>query len=207
MIGALWKLLSALVALFVLSGHNRWLGPMLGDFGIGPLFGIASVSLVLFKVIPALLILFGAFQMLQLRSYAWAMAAAILSIIACSLVGLPMGIWALIVLARQDVRETFARATVSPPPRTGQWAWVLAAVAVVAMIVTGLIVAVVLVRGLVGGKPDTTVRAEKINGSSLTETAIPVPTAPVLPPVRIKAGLFSPFTDSDGQCLAARSGF
>ena len=34
-----------------------------------------------FKVIPALLILFGALQMLQLRSYAWAMAAAILAIV------------------------------------------------------------------------------------------------------------------------------
>jgi len=207
MIGALWKLLSALVALFVLSGHNHWLGPMLGDLGIGPFFGIASVSLVFFKVIPALLILFGAFQMLQLRNYAWALAAAILSIVACSLVGLPMGIWALIVLARQDVRETFARASVSPPPRTAQWSWILISVGVVALIVTGLILAVVLVRGLVGGKPDATVRGEKINGSSLTETAIPAPTAAVPPPVRIKAGLFSLFTDSDGHVWLPDQGF
>jgi len=221
MIGALWKLLSALVALFVLSGHDRWLGPMLGNLGIGSFFGIASVSLVFFKVIPALLILFGAFQMLQLRSYAWAMAAAILSIVACSLVGLPLGIWALIVLARQDVRETFARATVSPLPRTAQWSWILASVGVVAMIVTGLIFAVVLVRGLVGGKPDAPVRGEKINGSSFTETAIPEPTAPALaaaapanaasapvpPPVRIKAGLFRSWTDSDGNVWLPDQGF
>ncbi len=214
MIGALWKLLSALVALFVLSGHNRWLEPMLRDFGIGPFFGIASVSLVLFKIIPALLILFGAFQMLQLRSYAWAMAAAILSIVACSLVGLPMGIWALIVLARQDVRETFIRATVSPPPRTAQWSWILASVGVIAMIVTGLILAVVLMRGLVGEKSDATVRGEKANGSSLTETPIPAPAAPesvnaapVLPPVRIKAGSSKPFTDSEGNLWLADQGF
>ena len=207
MIGALWKLLSALVALFVLSGHNRWLGPMLGDLGIGSFFGVASVSLVFFKVIPALLILFGAFQMLQLRSYAWAMAAAILSIVACSLVGLPLGIWALIVLARQDVRETFARATVSPPPRTAQWSWILASVGVIAMIVTGLILAVVLVRGLVEGKPDATAGVEKSGGSSFTETAIPAATAPVPPPVRIKAGSSKPFTDSDGNVWLPDQGF
>ena len=204
MIGALWKLLSALVALFVLSGHNRWLGPMLGNLGFGSFFDVASISLVFFKVIPALFILFGAFQMLQLRSYAWAMAAAILSILACSLVGLPLGIWALIVLARQDVRETFARATVSPPPRTAQWSWILASVAMIAIIVTGLIIGVALVREVVGGKSDTTARVETANGSSPTETAIPAPTPP---PVRIKAGLFSPFTDSDGDVWLPDQGF
>ena len=220
MIGALWKLLSALTGLFFLSGLNRWLEPMLGNFGIGSFSGIASVSLVFFKVVPALLILFGAFQMLRLRSYAWAMAAAILSIVACSLIGLPMGVWALIILLQPDVRETFARQSKSQPATTEVWPWLIG-IAVV-MLVTGLIVVGVLVRQLVGekpagrGKPNVTLRAEKANDSSPNGTAIPASAAaepvkaasgPVLPPVRIKAGLFSRFTDSDGNVWLADQGF
>jgi hypothetical protein len=68
---------------------------------------VAIFSIVLFKVFPGLLILFGAYQMLQRRSYAWALAAAIVSILACSLIGFPAGIWALIVLARADVKSAF----------------------------------------------------------------------------------------------------
>jgi uncharacterized membrane protein YbaN (DUF454 family) len=45
--------------------------------------------------------------MLQRRSYAWAVAAGIISIMSCSLIGLPVGIWALIVLSRSDVKSAF----------------------------------------------------------------------------------------------------
>ncbi len=125
MVAALWKLLSALTAMLFLSGHTQWLDPMLGRFNIGPFFGMADAGLVFFKVVPALFILFGALQMLQLRSYTWSIAASILAIVACSLIGLPMGIWALIVLARQDVRDTFAHAARSGLPKANPWPWVL----------------------------------------------------------------------------------
>jgi len=65
------------------------------------------LSIVLFKVIPGALISFGGYQMLQRRSYAWAVAAGIIAIVACSLVSLPIGIWALAVLARDDVKAAF----------------------------------------------------------------------------------------------------
>jgi hypothetical protein len=74
----------------------------LGEWG-----SLAIFSVLLFKIIPGLLILFGGFQMLQQRSYAWAIAAGIISIVSCSLIGLPIGIWALIVLARDDVKSAF----------------------------------------------------------------------------------------------------
>jgi tRNA A-37 threonylcarbamoyl transferase component Bud32 len=219
MVGALWKLLSALTALFFVSGYNRWLEPMLGDFGIGSFSSMADVGIVLFKVVPGLLILFGAFQMLRLRSYTWAVAAAILSIVACSLIGLPMGIWALIILLQPDVRETFARATVSSPSRTGLWPWLLAAVA--GVIVIGLFFTVVLVRevvgekSLIGGKPGVTARMDDASDSSTGEMAIPVSPmapenaapAPVPPPVRIKAGSSRPLTDSEGNLWLADQGF
>jgi len=51
--------------------------------------------------------MFGGYQMLERRSYAWAVAAGIIAIVACSLVSLPIGIWALIVLAREDAKAAF----------------------------------------------------------------------------------------------------
>jgi len=121
MIAAGWKLVSALIALLFLSGHVAipWLGQMLGTFGIGSFFGLASISVVLIKVVPALLILYGAFQMLELRSYAWSVAAGIISIVACSLIGLPMGIWALVILSLADVRAAFGANNAPPVPPTG----------------------------------------------------------------------------------------
>ena len=152
MVVGLWKLLSALTAMMFLSGHAHGLESMLGRIDIGPFFGMADAGLVFFKVIPALLILFGAFQMVQLRSYAWSIAAAILSVVICSLVGLPIGIWALIVLARQDVKETFANAARSGLPRINPWPWVLGAVCV-----AGLVMIIALGVKLAGETPDVTV--------------------------------------------------
>jgi len=118
MVAALWKLLSVFSALLLLAGGSGWMSKF---FGFGNLFGgwgsVAILSIVLFKLIPGLLILFGGFQMLQRRSYAWAIAAAIISIVACSLLGFPIGIWALIVLARDDVRSAFG-SPVPAAPRT-----------------------------------------------------------------------------------------
>ncbi len=152
MVAALWKLLSALTALLFLSGHTRWLEPMLGRFDIGPFFGMAGAGLVFFKVIPALLILFGAVQMLRLQSYAWSIAAAILSIVACSLIGLPIGIWALIVLARQDVKETFANAARSGSPKINAWPWILGTA-----LLAGVFILIALGLKLAGETPNVTV--------------------------------------------------
>jgi predicted Ser/Thr protein kinase len=125
MVAAGWKLLSAITGMFVLTGISGWLH---GFLHFGNLFGlwapVAVFAIVLFKVIPAVLIFYGGFQMLHRRSYAWAMAAAILSVVACSLIGFPVGIWALIVLARQDVKSAFGSAPPAPPlarPGGGFW--------------------------------------------------------------------------------------
>ncbi len=207
-------------ALFLLPGGSRWLGQIAGRNFFGGWLAMVIRGHALIESILALFILFGAFQMLRLRSYAWAVAASILAIVSCGLISLAMGIWALIVLGRQDVRETFARATVSPPSRTGPWPWILAAVAV--MIVIGLLfITVVLVHKGVGGKslfgwrPGVTARMDDASDSTTGEMAIPVPPvppvivapAPALPPVRIKAGSSRPLTDSDGNLWLADQGF
>ncbi len=128
MVAAAWKMFSLFTFLFLFAipgpfSARSWLEPFLGGLGANviPHFGtLAGLSLVLFKAVPAFFILFGAYQMLRLRSYAWALAAGILAIISCSLLGLAMGIWALIVLSQADVKEAFGKnpsAPQSPAPK------------------------------------------------------------------------------------------
>jgi len=115
MVAGLWKILSACCGLLALSGGTNWLGniPGIGDNPelkniLGGWGSVAIASIVLFNLIPGLLIIFGGYQLLQRRSYAWGIAAGIVSILACSLIGFPVGIWALIVLARDDVKIAFS---------------------------------------------------------------------------------------------------
>lgn len=58
-------------------------------------------------------ILYGAWKMRSGTSYQWAYRAAVLSCIpvlsASGYLGIPFGIWALIILHRRDVKEAFAR--------------------------------------------------------------------------------------------------
>lgn len=64
-----------------------------------------------FLVLNAL-VFFGALKMKNLQSYGLAMTAAIISIIPCCgpcyCLGIPVGIWALIVLRKPEVRASFS---------------------------------------------------------------------------------------------------
>jgi type II secretory pathway pseudopilin PulG len=123
MVAAAWKILSGIPSAFFLSRFG-----VLSDqfFGVGKFFGAWGPSAffsaaVLFSIIPGVLILFGGYQMLKRRSYAWAIAASILAILSCSLISLPIGIWALIVLSGEDVKAAFGcaspvAATTTPAP-------------------------------------------------------------------------------------------
>jgi hypothetical protein len=58
----------------------------------------------------SVLLIVGGWRMRQAKSYGLSMVAAILALLPCSfgwIVGLPMGIWALIVLLDPDVRDGF----------------------------------------------------------------------------------------------------
>jgi predicted Ser/Thr protein kinase len=224
MVAALWKLLSAMTALTFLNVSNPWQEQMLKMFGIGSISGMASVSLVLFKVIPGLLIMFGAFQMLRLRSYPWSVAAGILAILSCSLISLPFGVWALVVLARPDVRETFARQHELPPTSKKFWPWAVG----IALIGVAIVIAMFVINGLItsvalmhhrqtGGMPEVTGvntaitsvvpgNASVPNRGSTNGIVMPTP-ATVPPPVRIKAGSSESFTDSDGNLWLPDQGF
>ena len=72
---------------------------------------LGSISVVYFAVIAA-----GGHRMRQCRGYGLAMTAAVLAIASvtvlgvCSVVTLPFGIWAVVVLSQADVRRAFERA-------------------------------------------------------------------------------------------------
>jgi hypothetical protein len=57
------------------------------------------------------ILILGGLQMMRLRSYGWAVSASVLAVLPLSagfMIGIPMGIWALIMLYRPDVQEAFA---------------------------------------------------------------------------------------------------
>jgi predicted Ser/Thr protein kinase len=119
MVGAMLKILSAFSFSILLAGGSGWLSRFLGPmhlFGGWWLGSVTLLSLVLFNLIPAALVLYGGYQMLHRRSYAWSMAAAIISIVSCGLLSLALGLWALIVLCGNDAKAEFGFAAPSASP-------------------------------------------------------------------------------------------
>ena len=71
-------------------------------------------------LLMGVLVIVGAVKMKNLKSYGLAMTAAIIAIIPCSpccLLGLPFGIWALVVLNDENVKAAFYR-----PAPMNRWA-------------------------------------------------------------------------------------
>ena len=72
--------------------------------------GGMNIGLALFGIAVSGFVIFGAIKLMRLESYGIALAAAIISMIPCSVcccIGLPIGIWALIVMHAPDVRPAF----------------------------------------------------------------------------------------------------
>jgi hypothetical protein len=73
--------------------------------------GTVGMILNLVGVAVGVFILLGAQKMKNLENHGWAMAASIVAMIPCvspcCLVGLPFGIWALIVLTKPEVKGAF----------------------------------------------------------------------------------------------------
>lgn len=78
-------------------------------FSAGPL----SMFIGIVALAAVFLIFFGGLKMMNLQNYGLAMTGAILALIpcftsCCCIVSIPIGIWALIVLLNQDVKQAFA---------------------------------------------------------------------------------------------------
>ena len=119
-------MLVMIATILIRMGRRSIVGAGLIDLGSQHYFSLWNVLLVLIVGLPAsVLILWGAIRMMQLRNRALSIAAAILAMIAApgSIIGLPMGIWALVVLCRREVTEAFRNKSdaqwTSPPQTSG----------------------------------------------------------------------------------------
>jgi hypothetical protein len=69
--------------------------------------GIVDVAAILCQIAVA----YGAVQMLKLQSRQWAFAACVISCIpclsGCCLIGIPFGIWGLVLLKDEEVKRSF----------------------------------------------------------------------------------------------------
>ena len=84
------------------GGRNGGMAMFSGAIGVvGGIIGI----------IVGVVILIGAMKMKKLESYGFAMATAIIAMVPCispcCLLGLPFGIWALVVLMKPEVKSAF----------------------------------------------------------------------------------------------------
>ena len=103
--------------------------------GAAPLLLVPLSALVLSSVI-----LVAGLKMKRLQAYGLAVAGAILAILVTpgNLVGLPIGIWALVVLSQRQVREAFGKGHAvaqfeAARPATDGGVWKVAAVVVAAV--------------------------------------------------------------------------
>lgn len=107
-IGAAWQLLS-----LILNFLGAGMGAMMrGGEGIpNMLSGGVGIVLGFIGLVMAVVVFLGASKMKNAESYGFAMAAAIIAMIPCvspcCLLGLPLGIWALIVLLKPEVKAAF----------------------------------------------------------------------------------------------------
>jgi hypothetical protein len=107
-IGALFQVLGLIaniagVGMGAMSGGNEGVANMFSG-GLGIVMSIVGILVAGF-------IIYGAMQMQKLEKYGLAMGATIAAMIPCispcCLLGLPIGIWALVVLMKPEVKAAF----------------------------------------------------------------------------------------------------
>ena len=83
-----------------------------GTFQAGYAFGVTTVVVTtLVGTLLCVIVLAGAVQMKKMRNYGLAMAASIIALLPCNcccFLGLPFGIWSLVVLNNPEVRDAFS---------------------------------------------------------------------------------------------------
>ena len=98
--------------LFNLVGASLLANPRMSNQPWANMFSgtIGAVSNVV-CIVVGVVVLIGALKMKKLENYGMAMAASIVAIVPClspcCLIGLPIGIWALVVLAKPEVKAAF----------------------------------------------------------------------------------------------------
>lgn len=129
MVAGIWNICHGLLAIGFVNSNSEFFDSILPFHATS----IMGFNALFFKITPALFILFGAIQMLEIRNYAWAVAAAGLAIFSCSLFAFVAGIWALVVLMLGDVRQTFTKRA-QPVSAPTKWYWIFGGVCAVSLL-------------------------------------------------------------------------
>jgi len=83
----------------------------LSQFGVGPGLGLAiEIASTMLGIAISAFVIWAASRMRNLQGWGTSIAASILVMLPCSAcccVGIPIGIWALVVLNKPEVREAF----------------------------------------------------------------------------------------------------
>lgn len=111
-IGVITNLLSLVVSLLALGTEPAATTGLASPDGSIDFFttAVTMIMLFMFGIVTNGLVLFGGYQMFRLTSYSMAIAASILAMVPCSfgfLVGLPVGIWSLVILSKAEVKSSF----------------------------------------------------------------------------------------------------
>jgi hypothetical protein len=103
--------LQLLNLMFAAVGPQRFPGMNNPNMRFAPVPSPVGVGLNLLAILLAVLVIYGAIKMKNLESYTLAMTASILALIPCTspccCLGLPIGIWALVVLVDTNVKSAF----------------------------------------------------------------------------------------------------
>jgi len=133
-----------LILVYIVSGRDSSVGPSLGMLG----------ALILNLVFSSTLI-FGALKMMRCAAWHWALFAAIMAILITpgNVIGLPIGIWALVVLLQPDVRAAFAQRIPQRSNRVLPWALIGVTALLMVLPIVAFLVALRL-RNDFGGMPE-----------------------------------------------------
>ncbi|HTY88396.1 MAG TPA: serine/threonine-protein kinase, partial [Candidatus Acidoferrum sp.] len=114
----------------------------------GSLLGCATIGIIaVFFLIPTAVVLLGATSMLKLRRYPLTVVASVMAAVAgpAAILGLPFGVWALVILIRPEVRAAFtanqSRDGSSAAPDSGKMDFVRSQVKspAIGLVVTGVL--------------------------------------------------------------------